>query len=114
MVASGHDGAIDQACDLLTPGGTIVLLAYFAAEHLARPNNLIRKEVRLLTSYLSTRADATTAVSGISSGAIRPQPLIGQCFPLERAPTLFAELADGRRRTGKIVLIPEAGASHGT
>lgn len=107
IVVSGHDTALKEAATLVSPGGFIVLLAYFDAATEMVPNDLIRQEAAVLTSYLSTPADMEAVVGDLLSGRIAPTGLLGRQVPLDMASDVLRALDNGKEGPGKVILLPD-------
>lgn len=79
--ASGAQAALDAAAAALPVGGRLVLVALYPAAPLVAVNDLVRKEIDVVTSYSSFRADYELALEllarrpGLGGRAVRTHPL---------------------------------------
>ncbi len=102
--AAGVTSTRRQAVDMARPGGTIGLLGLADAESPLDFVQLVRKELRLIASYSSTRQDFSQAIDMMAAGHLAIDPLL-ETYALREGPDLFARLAHGSD-TLKAVLQP--------
>jgi len=88
LEASGAQAAIDDASELICPGGTIVIIGIPSIDHIAlRAHPLRRKEITLTLTHRSNFA-LEPCLRLMERGMIDPGQVITHRFPLE-------QLADG-------------------
>jgi 2-desacetyl-2-hydroxyethyl bacteriochlorophyllide A dehydrogenase len=104
IVASGHAGALDDAAAVVTAGGVVVIVAYFASNIEIDVNTLVRREVALLPSALSTSRDFDDVIGWLARGEIDPGPLVTHRFQLADVPQAMRLLDKPHGRVGKIML----------
>lgn len=101
--ASGSSSGLQQAIASVAPGGTVVVVALFSAGFEIDMNLLVRREVKLLGSYASLRADYEHAARALSSGEDLRSALVTS-YPLEEAIDALEATAAGA--VGKAILVP--------
>ncbi|WP_371604621.1 alcohol dehydrogenase catalytic domain-containing protein [Streptomyces sp. NBC_01220] len=96
VVASGHQGCMDEALALCRPRGTVVVLPMFGETVRAGLNPLVLKEIRVKGSSLYTPGDFRAAAGAVARGALDVRPLItAEPAPLATAQDAFEELDRG-------------------
>ncbi|MQA04466.1 MAG: alcohol dehydrogenase catalytic domain-containing protein [Streptosporangiales bacterium] len=100
--ASGSAAALQQAIEEVALRGTVMVVALFAEPPRFDASLLVRREVRVVGSYASLRADYEDAVRDLTD-ATDLRALV-TTYPLADAVTALEATADGA--VGKAVLIP--------
>ena len=108
---SGVPRAIDQATQMLAPGGRVALLGLPPGRvELDLTDQVIFKEARLYgvtgRELFRTWQQTTTL---LATGMVDPTPVITHRFPLERFEEAFEVTRSGR--SGKVILLPNAQGS---
>ncbi len=89
----GSQEAMDQAVDLLKPGGKILIVGIPEFDHWAfSADKLRRKEISLVNIRRQNHALQQT-LDMLSSGRINVQPMVTHRFPLERTDDAFKLVA---------------------
>ncbi|BDG60174.1 zinc-binding dehydrogenase [Caldinitratiruptor microaerophilus] len=101
--ASGAGAALEAAAGSVRSGGVVTVVGMYAHPVELFFTSLVRKEVDVLFSYASHRANYLRALALVAGGAIDPTPLADP-FPLSRASEAFAAALE--KRVVKPVLLP--------
>jgi threonine dehydrogenase-like Zn-dependent dehydrogenase len=106
---AGTAGALEEACRICRPGGTLLLLASYWDGFEPPGMLLCMKEIAVVPSFMYARADEGRDVDA-AAALLRARPeiaaaLITHRLPLEAAAEAFA-LARDRKRAIKVVLSP--------
>jgi len=107
--ATGEPDAIQQAFDLLAPGGTFMIFGVCPAgrEVRFRPHDLFQKEARILGSKMPP-GTLGRAARLIESGRIACEEIVTTFRPLDAAAESVAGFADARDEHVKIAIDPWA------
>ncbi|POP71771.1 zinc-dependent alcohol dehydrogenase [Pseudomonas syringae] len=98
IVAGGNALDFDQALSRLNIGGTLVLISYFDTPSQLDMNTIVRKEIRLAGSFLSTLDDLNSAVEMIKHS----QQAASLLSKVVVEHISFAQLKDFMQRTDTI------------
>jgi threonine dehydrogenase-like Zn-dependent dehydrogenase len=82
--AAGEPRAVQEAFDLVSAAGRVVLLGLVRDAVPFVPWDVIRGELEIIGSRMS-RDTIPQALAMIAQGSLRPQPMITHRFPLDRA-----------------------------
>lgn len=105
---SGSVPALQSAVSgLVRAGGSLVLVALFEEDVTFDANALVRKEVRLLSSYAYTPRDYAQAFSMLAGKRVNVRELITHIEPLSAISTAFATQFD-MQRSVKVIIAPNA------
>lgn len=97
--ATGSEGGLATALDLVAPRGTVVLKTTVASKLNVDLSPVVIHEVRLVGSRCG---DMQRALDVLASGAVDPLPLVEARYPLERADEALAHAA--RRGATKVLV----------
>lgn len=97
--ATGSEGGLARALELVAPRGVVVLKTTVAAKLTVDLAPLVIHEVKLVGSRCG---DMKRAIASLASGAVDPTPLIEARYPLARADEAMAHAA--RRGALKILV----------
>lgn len=104
--AVGIEVSLLTSLRAVRPGGTIVALGNLAKEVTLPYQEISSFEKKIVGSYGFNRNDFRTIVSWINEGRFQLDDLLTGTCTLEETPTVFADLASGRRQAVKIVVEP--------
>ncbi len=104
VLATGYANALDDALELVQPGGTIVVVSYFDRPQRVGLNGLVTNEATVVGSALSTDQDMRDAINWLAEGALEPSELIAAQLPLRSAAEAMSLVCDPARPAGKVVL----------
>ncbi len=82
--AAGEPRAVQEALDLVSAAGRVVLLGLIRKPVPVVPWDVIRGELEIIGSRMSCNA-IPRALAMMAQGALRPQPMITHRFPLDAA-----------------------------
>lgn len=102
-VASGHAGALGEALDAVAPGGTVVIVSYFAEPVRLDVNSLVLSEKALLPSTLSTRHDVDEVIRWLSTGTFDPMRMVTHRTTLPLMDSFMKRLSEGDPEVGKVI-----------
>ncbi len=102
--AVGSETTIDQAVQVVSAAGRVVLVGLFGETMPFKPIALIRKELDLLGSRNSSGM-FPEAIRLIAAGQVGVADLITHRFSLEESPEMFRGIDEGRIRPVKAVLM---------
>ena len=101
---AGEQSTLDQAVDLLRPGGTLLMIGIPETERVSfNIDRLRRKEIRIQNVRRQNECVAP-AIERVASGAIDVDPLVTHRFPLEEAQAAFDLVANYRDGVVKAVI----------
>jgi len=105
---SGEQETLDQAVELLKPGGTLLLIGIPEVERVSfRPETMRRKEL-CLQNVRRQNECVQPAIDLVASGKINLDPLLTHDFPLAETKAAFDLVADYRDGVVKAVIhIPD-------
>ncbi|MBO8140775.1 MAG: alcohol dehydrogenase catalytic domain-containing protein [Firmicutes bacterium] len=101
--ASGSTAALDDAFELLIPGGQLVVVGLYPTAWELPLNRAVRDEVTVAFSYGSTYRDYEIALQLLGTGMVDADTLVAR-YPLRQAARAFADLTDGS--IVKALLVP--------
>ena len=101
---AGEQSTLDQAVDLLRPGGTLMMIGIPETERVSfNIDRLRRKEIRIQNVRRQNECVAP-AIERVASGAIDVDPLVTHRFPLEQAQAAFDLVASYRDGVVKAII----------
>jgi 2-desacetyl-2-hydroxyethyl bacteriochlorophyllide A dehydrogenase len=86
---AGTARAVEQALELVHPGGRVVLTGLPHESSTVNFFSIVRREIRIVGSMIY-REEFPEAVRLLTEGTVRAEPLITHRFPLERIQEAFA------------------------
>jgi threonine dehydrogenase-like Zn-dependent dehydrogenase len=104
IVAASFDGAYDLALRASCPGGVIDVVTYATPGVAPNLNALLRAEVTLRFSYLSTAAEFDEIIGALVKGEIDPMPMVTHRLDLESAGDAFALKEQQPAEVAKVLL----------
>jgi L-iditol 2-dehydrogenase len=93
---AGKQATLDQAVDLLKPGGTLVMVGIPECGRVSFSIDLLRRKELRLQNVRRQNECLGLAVNLIASKTIHADPLVTHQFPLERVKDAFEMVADYR------------------
>jgi threonine dehydrogenase-like Zn-dependent dehydrogenase len=109
VLASSHPGALQEALALSRPGGTVVVVSFFADAEPIMANLLVGRELTLIGSSLSRADDFDTVISWLAEGSVDPAPMVTHRLPLSGAAEAMRVMSRGGD-VGKLILLPNEAA----
>ena len=97
--ATGSEGGLARALELVAPRGTVVLKTTVASKLTVDLSPVVIHEIRVVGSRCG---DMSRAVEVLASGAVDPLPLVEARYPLSRADEALAHA--GRRGATKVLI----------
>ena len=96
FVCPGKVEAMNEAAELVAPGGTLLLFTMSAPEETwtVAPYDLYFREVRVVPSYSCGPDDMREALELLASRRVAAADLVTHRFPIEEAPRAFARARD--------------------
>lgn len=92
----GEQDAVDQAVELLAPGGTLVMVGIPTVDHISFKSDKMRRRELTVQNIRRQNECVQPAIDLVEQGAIDPGFMITHRFPLKRAPEAF-DLVAGYR-----------------
>ncbi len=111
VVASGHPGALDDACAMTRKGGRVVVVSYFDRPQSVSVNPFVAGELTVRFSHLSTPRDFAEVTGWLADGSLDPRPLITHRFPLSRTDEALRLIDSPQGTVGKIMIHAQEGLS---
>lgn len=102
--ALGRESTMRLSLLALAPMGRQVQIGLFSSEPTLPLPRIISQELSLHGSHGMPASDYSELLKLVSSGALRPQDLIGHRIGLDEAPAALVALASGDRSTGVTVI----------
>ena len=93
---AGQQETLDQAIDLLKPGGTLLILGIPEVDRVSFPVHTLRREELVIKNVRRQNRCVDDAIEMIAQGRINIEPLMTHRFPLAETSAAF-ELAAGYR-----------------
>ena len=92
FVCPGKAEAMNEAAELVAPGGTLLLFTMAPPEETwtVSPHDLYFREVRIVPSYSCGPDDTREALELLATRRVAAADLVTHRFPIERAPEAFA------------------------
>ncbi len=103
--SAGGDGFV-RLLDVASPGGRLVIYGATRGDGVLPMRKVFWRQLAVLGTTMGSPADWTAMVRFVVEKRIRP--VVGDVFPLERAPEAFARMERGEQ-FGKIVVTVDAG-----
>ena len=101
----GEQSALDQAVDLLKPGGRLLLVGIPATERVTFISDRIRRKEIRIQNVRRQCACAAPTLDLIRRGRLRPEIMVTHRFPPERAPEAFELVAGYRDGVVKALIV---------
>ncbi len=101
----GSSATMDQALEMVAPGGQITKVGWFMKSTNTSMDTLIRKNVRLQGSFSHTKEMWDTCIELIASGKLDMKKMISATLPLSQWRDGFERCFN--REALKVILIPE-------
>lgn len=105
VVTAGAGTALNQAIDLVTKGGTVLVIALGIGMYAIDADRLVRSEARLVGSFGSIQSDWLDALKLLGSGLIRGGGIVSHWLPLSQIETGFEKLRS--REARKVIIYPD-------
>ncbi|MBY0585723.1 alcohol dehydrogenase catalytic domain-containing protein [bacterium] len=104
--AVGVESTLITSLRAIKPGGTLVVLGNLAKQVTLPYQEISSYEKKLVGSYGFSPSDFRTIIGWINDGRFDLSPLLSGSCDLAQTPTVFEELATGKRQAVKIVVEP--------
>ncbi len=93
---AGEQETLDQAAELLKPGGVLVIVGIPTGSRISFDMNILRRKELRLQNVRRQNCCVQTAIDAIAAGGINVDPLVTHHFPLARTREAF-EMVSGYR-----------------
>jgi threonine dehydrogenase-like Zn-dependent dehydrogenase len=103
---AGQQETIDQAIELLKPGGKLMLIGIPRSERISLVIEQIRRKEISLINVRRQNECTQTCIDWISSGKIKPDFMITHRFKLEQTPEAFDMVSEHRDGVVKALIEP--------
>jgi L-iditol 2-dehydrogenase len=104
--AVGVEETLITSLRVIKPGGTLVVLGNLAKQVTLPYQEISSYEKKLVGSYGFSPSDFQTIIGWINEGKFELEALLSGTCSLSETPTVFADLASGKRQAVKIVVEP--------
>lgn len=94
--AAGEQTAIDQAVELLAPGGKLLLVGIPEEDRISFPISTVRRKELTIQNVRRQNRCLPAAIELLCTGKIDLDPMVTHTFPLERTGEAFEIVADYR------------------
>jgi len=108
--AAGVPQAIEQAIQLVKPGGTMIALGITGDLVKLSPIHLVRNEISILGSIIYTKADFNDAINYLKDPSFKIEPVVSKIVPCTKAQEAFNDALSGKY--AKIILDFTEGAAN--
>ncbi|MEV4736837.1 MULTISPECIES: zinc-dependent alcohol dehydrogenase [unclassified Microbacterium] len=108
--AAGHAAAVEDAVDVVAPGGCVIVLGVSGEPVRIDAWRLMERELSIRASLSHTLRDFRRAVELIETERISVADLLTHTVPLTEAPHAFDLLASRAEKVLKCVIVPGVGA----
>lgn len=106
IVAANSPAAVQLALNYVAPGGRVVVVSFPEGEAPLTFHSLVRTEIAIVGSSLSTPAEFSKVIEWLASDGPRLKTLVTHEFALGMAPQALQVMATRDTATGKVILRP--------
>ena len=104
FVACDYNKVINDAIKIINPKGTIVIISYFKKSFDIDYNLIVKKEIVIKGSFLSTLGDFKDVERLILKKKLKPRKIISDIYPLKKIKYAFNQMHQHRDNNLKIIL----------
>lgn len=104
IITCDYKHVIQDAIDIIKPKGTIVIISYFKKNFMIDYNNIVKKEINIKGSFLSTLKDFKNIEKLILKKKIQPRKIISNIYSFKKTHLAFKKMNLHRNKNVKIIL----------
>jgi L-iditol 2-dehydrogenase len=104
FVTCDYKNVINDAIHIINPRGTIIIISYFKDNFDIDYNLIVKKEIIIKGSFLSTIKDFKEVEKMIIKNKLKPRKIISDIYPLNRIKYAFDQMHHHRNNNLKIIL----------
>lgn len=102
----GVKGTLGSAVDMVGPRGQVVVVGVCMEPDQIQPIQCIMKEVSINFALAYDRSDFDETIAALTTGKIKPQPMVTDIITVEQVPEMFAALRQPGARAKVLVEFP--------
>jgi len=104
FITCDYKNVINDAIHIINPKGTIIIISYFKDSFDIDYNLIVKKEIIIKGSFLSTIKDFKEVEKMIMVNKLKPRKIISDIYPLKRIKYAFNQMHHHRNNNLKIIL----------
>jgi L-iditol 2-dehydrogenase len=104
FITCDYKNVINDAINIIKPKGTIVIISYFKDNFNIDYNLIVKKEIIIKGSFLSTIKDFKEVEKMILKKKLNPKKIISNIYPLKKINYAFDQMHNNRSNNLKIIL----------
>ena len=104
IITCDYKHVIKDAIEIIKPKGTIIIISYFKEKFMINYNEIVKKEINLKGSFLSTLKDFKAIEKLILKKKIRPKKIISNIYSFKKTQFAFEKMNLNRNKNVKIIL----------
>ena len=104
FITCDYKNVINDAIHLIKPKGTIIIISYFKENFDIDYNLIVKKEIVIKGSFLSTIEDFKEVEKLILKNKLKPRNIISDIYPLKKIKYAFNQMHNHRKNNLKIIL----------
>jgi L-iditol 2-dehydrogenase len=104
FITCDYKNVIDDAIRIINPQGTIIITSYFKSDFKINYNEIVKKEILIQGSFLSTKKDFFQIEKLIKKKSIKPRLIISNIYSFDKIKFAFNQMLKHRDKNLKIVL----------
>ena len=94
---------MEDAFEIIKPNGTIIIISYFKNKFKIDYNQVVKKEINLKGSFLSTIKDFREVEKLILKKKLAPRKIISHIYPFKKIQHAFNQMNVNRKKNLKII-----------
>ena len=104
FITCDYKNVINDAINIINPKGTIIIISYFKDNFDIDYNLIVKKEIIIKGSFLSTIKDFKEVEKMILGNKLKPRKIISDIYPLKKIKYAFDQMHHHRNNNLKIIL----------
>ena len=104
FITCDYENVINDAINIIKPKGTIVIISYFKDNFNIDYNLVVKKEIVIKGSFLSTIEDFQEVEKMILKKKVNPKKIISNIYPLNKIKYALDQMHNNRGNNLKIIL----------
>ena len=104
FITCDYKNVINDAIKIIKPKGTIIIISYFKDRFNIDYNLIVKKEIIIKGSFLSTIEDFKEVEKMIISKKLEPRKIISDIYPFKKIKYAFDQMHNRRENNLKIIL----------
>jgi threonine dehydrogenase-like Zn-dependent dehydrogenase len=104
FITCDYKNVINDAIKIIKPKGTIIIISYFKDRFNIDYNLIVKKEIIIKGSFLSTIEDFKEVENMIISKKLEPRKIISDIYPFKKIKYAFDQMHNRRENNLKIIL----------